>query len=83
MNKRAISVTLDPDNLTWVRAQVLSSGARSVSQVLDRLIEEARARGGERGAGARTVIGLAHVASSDPDLSTGDSAVRALFASHG
>lgn len=80
MNKRAISVTLAPNNLLWIRAKAASSGCRSVSEMLDRLIYEARTSDRRQDESMRSVVGTIRIAESDPDLSTADAAVRALFA---
>jgi hypothetical protein len=78
MGKQAISVTLQPENLTWLKARAGSGEARSVSGLLDRLISEARARGG---AGpVRSVVGTIDVDPSDPLLLEADEAVRGMFA---
>jgi len=45
MSKRAISVTLAADNITWLRGRVGASGLRSVSELLDRIVTDARQRG--------------------------------------
>jgi hypothetical protein len=79
MNKQAISVSLDPSNLLWLRAQAASSGCRSVSEMLDRLIREARTSGRGQDSTMRSVAGTIRIAETDPNLSTADSAVRALF----
>ena len=79
MNKKAISVSLDPSNLMWLRAQVVSSGCRSVSEILDRLIREARTNNSEQDATTRSVVGTILIAESDPTLSTADAAIRAIF----
>lgn len=81
MNKQAISVTLDPSNLVWLRAQTIVAGYRSVSEVLDRLVHDARTGGQERQNPVRSVVGTLQIADIDPDLSTADAAVRALFPS--
>jgi hypothetical protein len=78
MNKQAISVTLDPSNLVWLRAQTVSSGYRSVSETLDRLIHEARTGSTEKSTLIRSVVGTIQIAESDPDLSTADAAIREL-----
>ena len=76
MGKQAISVTLQSDNLTWLKARAGSGQARSVSELLDRLISEARARGG---AGpVRSVVGTIDVDPSDPLLLEADEAIRGL-----
>jgi hypothetical protein len=78
MGKQAISVTLQSDNLTWLKARAGSGEARSVSELLDRLISEARSRGG---AGrVRSVVGTIDVDPSDPLLLEADEALRDLFA---
>jgi hypothetical protein len=51
MSKRAISVTLSPDNLVWLKGRARSEGAGSLSEYLDRLLT--RTRGG--GSAPRTV----------------------------
>jgi hypothetical protein len=79
MNKQAISVTLDPDNLLWLRAQTLSHGRRSISEMLDCLIREARTEGKSQASPARSVVGTVRIAESDPTLDTADAAVRAFF----
>jgi hypothetical protein len=81
MNKQAISVTLDPSNVVWFRAQTIAFGCRSVSEVLDQLIYNARTSGQERQKPVRSVVGTLEIADIDPDLSTADAAVRALFPS--
>ena len=78
MGKQAISVTLQSENLTWLKARAGSGEARSVSELLDRLISEARVRGG---AGlVRSVVGTIDVDQSDPLLDKADDAIRALIA---
>src|SRR5437016_11424030 len=75
--KQAISVTLDPANLTWLKARAGATGARSVSELLDRLITDARAKGS---AGpATSVVGTIDIDASDPLLLGADEAVRTMF----
>jgi hypothetical protein len=80
MNKQAISVTLETDNLAWVRGRALAAGRLSVSEMLDRLIEDARTGGAGIGPGVRSVVGTVEIAPEDPELLTADEATRALFA---
>jgi len=75
--KAAISVTLRNDNLTWLRGRVRADQARSVSDLLDQLVTEARALGGN----VRSVVGTIDVDSSDPLLLKADEALRAVVAS--
>ena len=81
MSKRAISLTLQSDNLAWLRGRVLSQGNRSVSELLDHLIAEARTRYGAQE--QRSVVGTISIASTDPDLATADQRMRRLFRSLG
>ncbi|MSO82265.1 MAG: hypothetical protein EXQ53_03065 [Acidobacteria bacterium] len=76
MAKDAISVTLHTENLTWLKARAGSGQARSVSELLDRLVTEARAHrpGGE----LRSVVGTIDIDPSDPLLLKADDALRAL-----
>jgi hypothetical protein len=79
MSKQAVSVTLEAENLLWLRGQTRTMRARSLSEVLDRLVSAAR-RGSHVHAGSvRSVVGTVHIAADDPDLATGDAAVRKLF----
>lgn len=77
MPKRPISVTLEAENLTWLKARARAGHARSVSDVLDRLVTDARTRG--RGGEVRSVVGTIDIDPSDPLLDTADEAIRALF----
>lgn len=81
MNKQAISVTLDPENLLWLRGQARASRRANVSAALDRLVSEARARGQVQERTIRSVVGTVHIRSTDPGLRGADAAIRALFRS--
>jgi len=72
-------VTLAADNLLWLRGQARAVGRRSVSEVLDRLVSEARAGGRVRDDAVRSVVGSIRIAGFDADLSGADQAIRALF----
>ena len=77
MAKQAISVTLEADNLTWLKGRVGATGLRSVSELLDRLVTQARASGV---AGAmRSVVGTIDVDPTDPLMEQADDVVRGLF----
>ena len=78
MAKQAISVTLDTDNITWLKGRVGSSGIRSVSELLDQIVAAARQDG--RAAPSRSVIGTIEIDSGDPMLDKADVEMRALFA---
>lgn len=77
MPKHAISVTLDTENLTWLRARAGVTGVRSVSELLDRLIKDARAKGAP--GTASSVVGTIDIDASDPLLLGADEAVGALY----
>ena len=77
MGKQAISVTLDADNVTWLKGRAGAGGFRSVSDLLNRLIVAARTAGAA--AGARSVAGTIDVDASDPMLKKADAAVRHLY----
>jgi len=77
MPKQAISITLEADNVTWLRGRAGAAGLRSVSELLDQLVTAAR----ESGAGGRTtsVVGTIDIDSGDPLLERADEAIGALF----
>ncbi len=78
MSKKAVSLTLEESNLLWLEGLVARSGARSLSEAVDRLITSSR----EGGAGIvqpRCVVGTIDIDRSDPLLDEADRAVRAEF----
>lgn len=75
--KQAISVTLDADNVTWLKGRAVAGNIRSVSELLDRLITVARQSG--RLGEAQSVVGTIDIDPGDPDLDSADAAVRHLF----
>jgi hypothetical protein len=76
MPKLPVSVTLDADNLTWLKGRAGATGAKSVSAALDDLVTAARrAKAGP----SRSVAGTIDIASDDADLAGADKAVRAAF----
>ena len=77
MTRRAISVTLDSDNLTWLKGRAGATGVRSVSELLNQLVTAARQGG--HGAPARSVAGTIDIDSADPALEHADAAVQDLF----
>jgi hypothetical protein len=77
MSKMAISVTLDADNLTWLRGRAGAGGARSVSELLDQIVGAARASGA--GAPSRSVVGTVDINAHDRSLGRADRAIRSLF----
>jgi hypothetical protein len=79
MSKRAISVTLGADNITWLKGRAGVAGLRSVSELLDHLVTAARQAG--RVGPSHSVIGTIDIDAADPLLDGADAAVRALFES--
>jgi hypothetical protein len=77
MPKQAISVTLDAENVTWLKGRAGAAGLRSVSELLDRIVSAARASG--RVGPARSVVGTIDIDAADPLLEKADAAVRAMF----
>lgn len=77
MTKRAISVTLDANNLTWLKGRAGAGGVRSVSELLDRLVRAARTSG--QTGGSRSVVGTIDVDASDPSLEGADESIRSMF----
>jgi hypothetical protein len=78
MAKKAVSVTIDTNNLTWLKGRVAATSLRSISELIDRLITEARSSGS---AGAiRSVVGTIDIDPSDPLLDQADETLRAQFA---
>ena len=70
MPKRAISVTLDVDNLAWLRAQ--AGGGRHVSRILNELVGEARAAGRHFGAPRRSIAGTVDLRNYEPERARRD-----------
>jgi len=76
MSRQAISVTLEADNVTWLKGRAGAEG-ESVSGLLDQLVTSARS--GNRAGPGRSVIGTIDIDDSDPSLERADAAVRAAF----
>jgi hypothetical protein len=76
MTRRAISVTLEADNVTWLKGRAGAAG-ESVSELLDQIVTSARY--GAHAGPARSVVGTIDIDSSDPLLEHADALVRAAF----
>jgi|SRR4029434_1506605 hypothetical protein len=75
MGKLPISVTLDSDNLLWLRGRAASRKRRSLSEALDEILTAART--GAHGAQAsRSVVGTIDLAADDPGLLRADAYIR-------
>lgn len=77
MAKQALSVTLDADNVTWLKGRAGAAGIRSVSELLDQLVTAAR-QSGQIGP-SRSVVGSIDIDPGDPMLARADDVVRAMF----
>ena len=77
MPKQPLSVTLERDNLLWLRGRVAAGKRKSLSEALDEILTAARAGG--QIADARSVVGTVDIAADDPGLERADAHVRALF----
>jgi exosome complex RNA-binding protein Rrp42 (RNase PH superfamily) len=80
MPKQPLSVTLDEQNVLWLKGRAASTKRRSLSEALDALITAARA-GGAGADAVRSVAGTVDIADDDPDLRLADSYVNAVVTS--
>ena len=76
MSKHAISVTLDADNVTWLKGRAGAAGS-GVSDLLNRIVTTARTS--RHGGPSRSVVGTIDIDPADPELAGADEAVRAVF----
>lgn len=77
MTKRAVSVTLSTDNLTWLRGRAGAGRARSLSDLLDQLVTLARSSGDMDM--SRSVVGTIDFDASGAALTRNDRTIRDLF----
>jgi hypothetical protein len=78
MTKKAISLTLQTENLLWLHAQSIRSG-RSASDVLDAVIRQARGATALETTPAPSIAGSIRIDDRDPELLGADTALRRLF----
>jgi len=78
MPKAPISVTLDADNLLWLKGQTASGKRRSVSDTLDAIVTAART-GAYGVTASRSVVGTVDIAADDPALDQADAYVRSAI----
>jgi hypothetical protein len=74
--RKPISITVRDENLLWLRAQAAATTRGNVSEVLDRLVQQARTGGVE--VASRSVVGTIDLP-SDEAVSEAESDVRAMF----
>ena len=77
--RKAVSVTIDEDNLLWLKAQAAATARGSLSAVLDRIVADARTQGRTAAAAMKSVAGTIDLPAGDPDLSGASSYMRTLF----
>ncbi|PYR94348.1 MAG: hypothetical protein DMF84_05925 [Acidobacteria bacterium] len=73
--RKPISITIEADNLLWLKAQAAATSKGSVSDVVDRLVRDARLEG--RTGAIRSVVGTVDLPHGDLDRA--DGYVRSLF----
>jgi hypothetical protein len=76
MPKKPVSVTLDQDNLLWLRGRVAGGKRRSLSDALDEVIRAVRLDG-RASDSIRSVVGTVDVAADDPGLDRADALLQA------
>jgi hypothetical protein len=72
-----ISVTLDAENLLWLRARTTGTKRRSISDLLDEIVTTARVAA--HGDSIRSVVGTVDLPTDDPDLDRAKTSLRAEF----
>ena len=77
--RKAISVTIDVDNLLWLKGQARASARETLSSVIDRIITEARLEGRTQPGVIRSVKGSIELPDDDLDLKAADAYVQAIF----
>ena len=77
--RKAISITLDETNIVWLRGQAGASSKGSVSDVLDRLVTQARQQGHADPSAIRSVAGTIDLPDDDPDLDKANAYVQSVF----
>jgi hypothetical protein len=80
MPKKAVSLTLEEGNLLWLRGVTGRSGARSLSDTVDRIVADARQSVSGRASNVRSIVGAIEIPEDDPNLEAADASIRDLFA---
>jgi hypothetical protein len=76
--KQAISITLQRDNLLWLKGQAAARTGGNVSEVVNALIAEARAAGRTHPSAIKSVVGTIDLPDDDA-LAEADGYVKTLF----
>jgi hypothetical protein len=77
MPKLPISVTLETENLLWLRARATATKRRSLSDLLDEIVTAARVS--SHGDSIRSVVGTVDLPPDDSDLTRARASLRAEF----
>ena len=77
--KQEASLTLDVQNLTWLKGQAAAKPGGTVSGVVDRLVTEARLAGRGSPESMRSVVGSIDLPDDDEDLTQADQQIRTIF----
>lgn len=78
--RKPISITLSQDNLLWLKGQAARTPRGSVSDIVDRIVSDARGGGHAEAASVRSIVGTIDLPETDSDLSGADEYIRNLFA---
>lgn len=77
--KKAISFTIEAQNVLWLKGQAGRGQGQTASAIVDRLVTEARLAGRSSPASVRSVCGTIDLPDGDPDLVAADSYIAELF----
>jgi hypothetical protein len=77
--RKPVSVTLDQDNIIWLKGRARASARGSLSDVLDRLVTRARLEGRTDDGAIRSVVGTIDFPDDDESLAEMDALVRSAF----
>jgi hypothetical protein len=75
MSKKAISVTIEADNLLWLKARTRATGSRSISAVLDDMVTGVRKAAGP----VTSIVGWVSFPEGEAGLRRGKKDIRELF----
>jgi len=78
MPKRPLSITLDEDNLLWIRGRAAAGRRRSLSDTLDEIVTAART-GGHGASASRSVSGTVDIPETDANLEEADAFIRSAY----
>ena len=69
-------MTLQDDNLLWLKSRTVATKGRSLSETLDALVTAARTTGDVPASALRSVEGTIDIADDDPNLERADEYIR-------